>query len=228
MRSLVLASLTVLALLFAGCGGSGKPASNSPDPYNEKKVDESAYGIPLRPGDYWVQRAYFEDAPDETAATIDYYAEAPQDFDGETALRLVSSDGTRILWIRITDGALLQEANNGTSHTYDPPCVGFALAPNADSTFDHACHRLGTRNPTGVASSDAPLATKANGTKSISVPAGAFDTIQLETRQGGEFLGREFWAPNACFPVRVVTADGERTIILDLVTFKCTKGNATT
>lgn len=181
-------------------------------------------------GDHWVQRAYYEDSPNETLYTIEYFVKGLESLSrpegAVAALRVDSVDTNRTVWLRSSDLALLRERNGDTTSDHDPACEAYPDSPDPGALWSHACLRLGAYVPGHVAGEG--YSSIVEGSSVVDVPGGKLAAAEIHStpRSEGPPPLVEFYSPAACFPARVVVA-ATRHIVLDLVVFECKAAAAT-
>ena len=172
-------------------------------------------------GDHWVQRAYYNDKPEETLAVYDYYVQGTTSLEtggsSYNTLKVIVQEGNLSFWLTVPDVRLAREANGTQARDYAPPCDAYPATLAAQASWTHECRRLGTMIP-NPASTDA-LTSLVEAQGNVEVPAGTFQAWRIRTTgEGASYT--EFYAPGACFPAKVVV-EGNRTIVLDLVAYEC-------
>lgn len=211
------------ATLLAGCAGfpadGDGPRAGEDGPLAPPRLTE---------GNHWVQRMYHEDTPEDTLATIEYYVAAEERLElgggSVDTYRIEVRPENRTVWLRVSDWAVVQTAQDGQSSPVDPACEAYPWPLTGSSEWDHACARLGTSLGNTTVEPDEGYASRVTAEEEVDVPAGTFATIVVHSApasNASQTILQEYYAPEACFPAKVVVDNQGNTMVLDLIAFEC-------
>lgn len=219
--SSLLAAILSVVVSLAGCAGA-------PGPGHDGSEDGPLAPPHLAEGNHWVQRMYHEDAPEDTLATIEYFvaAEDQLEISGESVdtYRMEIRSENRTVWLRVSDWAVVQTAEDGQPSPVDPACEAYPWPLTGSSEWDHDCARLGTSLGNTTVEPDEGFASRVTAEEEVDVPAGTFATIVVYSApasNASQTIIQEYYAPEACFPAKVVVDNQGTTIVLDLIAFEC-------
>ena len=179
--------------------------------------------------DHWVLRTHPQDDPNETVEVADEFVQAidilHSDGADMDAFRVVSQEKNRTTWYRMSDLALMKEewmdAEGSHEVVYERPCALYHWPLEVNITWYGDC----ARGDAGVLNFTATVEAE----EMVSVPTGNFSTFRIHyTGVDNEtpFERTEYFSPNACFSVRTITDDEDRTLVRDLISYQCTAAGA--
>lgn len=154
-------------------------------------------------------------------------------------------------WVRVSDGASLRTTVRTTSPppfpgapstgstsetTYSPPCIYDEFPLFVGKTWSSSCHSTTTTTydsggPANSQSFNASTAFRVVREESVTVPAGTFQTLVVEsnsTSNGTSFVSYHWYAPRACNSVRSASDIDGMSISSELVSFRCASTGAYT